>query len=65
MLLVDVNIDAAEKAAKLVSQRSPNIKALAFKADVSKEDEVKAAVDKAVAEFGRLDVMVCSSYSPR
>ena len=58
VLLVDVNIDAAEKAAKLVAERAPNVGAVAFKADVSKEDEVKAAVDKAVEAFGRLDVVV-------
>ncbi|KAJ3540576.1 hypothetical protein NMY22_g4237 [Coprinellus aureogranulatus] len=57
VLLVDVNIDAAEKAAKLVSDRFPNVKAIAWKADVSKESEVEAAVKKAVQEFGRLDVM--------
>ena len=58
VLLVDVNIDAVEKAAKLVSERNPNIKAVAFRADVSKGADVKAAVDKAVELFGRLDVMV-------
>lgn len=58
MLLVDVNAQAVEKAAKLVSQRFPNIKAAAFKADVSKETEVKAAVDKTVELFGRFDVIV-------
>jgi hypothetical protein len=59
VLLVDVNVAAVEKAAKLVSERSPNIKAVALKADVSKEAEIKSAVDKAVELFGRLDVVVC------
>ena len=58
MLLVDVNLEAAERAARLVAERTPNAQAVAFKADVSKEAEVKAAVDKAVELFGRLDVMV-------
>ncbi|THG94689.1 hypothetical protein EW026_g6824, partial [Hermanssonia centrifuga] len=57
VLLVDVNLEAAEKAAKLVAERFPNVKALAVKADVSKEADIKAAVDKAVETFGRLDVM--------
>ncbi|TEB35334.1 short-chain dehydrogenase [Coprinellus micaceus] len=57
VLLVDVNIENAEKAAKLVSERFPNVKAIAWKADVSKENEVEAAVKKAVEEFGRLDVV--------
>lgn len=65
VLLVDVNLEAAEKTLKLVNERYPNVKASAVKADVSKEADVKAAVDKAVELFGRLDVMVgifCSQY---
>ncbi|KAH6915451.1 short-chain dehydrogenase [Coprinopsis sp. MPI-PUGE-AT-0042] len=57
VLLVDVNFENAQKAAKIVSERSPNVKAIPFKADVSKEAEVKGSVDKAVEEFGRLDIM--------
>ena len=58
MLLVDINLAAAEKALALVQQRYPNVKAAAIKADVGKEADVKAAVDKAVELFGRLDIMV-------
>ena len=42
----------------MIAKRFPNVKALATKADVGKEDDVKAAVDLAIKEFGRLDVMV-------
>ena len=58
-MLVDIKLDPVEKAAALIKQRYPNVKAIAVKADVGKEADVKAAVDRAVAEFGRLDVMVC------
>jgi NAD(P)-dependent dehydrogenase (short-subunit alcohol dehydrogenase family) len=58
VLLVDINLEAAEKATALVSERYPNVKALATRADVSKEADVKAAVDLALKEFGRLDIMV-------
>jgi NAD(P)-dependent dehydrogenase (short-subunit alcohol dehydrogenase family) len=34
------------------------VKALATKADVGSETDIKAAVDVAVKEFGRLDIMV-------
>jgi len=57
VLLVDINIKAAESAASLIKSRYPNVKALATKADVGKEEDVKSAVDLAVKEFGRLDVM--------
>ena len=53
--------EAAEKTLKLVTERYPNVKASAVKADVSKEADVKAAVDKAVELFGRLDVMVSTT----
>jgi len=57
VLLVDVNLEAAERAAKIVNQKYPNVKALAVKADVGKEADVQAAVDTAKKEFGRLDIM--------
>ncbi|KAL4075749.1 hypothetical protein V8B97DRAFT_1926528 [Scleroderma yunnanense] len=57
VLLVDISQTAVERTAALVQERFPDIKALACKADVGNEAEVKAAVDLAVKEFGRLDVM--------
>ena len=42
----------------MIAARFPNTKAFAIKADVGVEKDVKAAVDKAVEAFGRLDVMV-------
>ncbi|KAG6832877.1 hypothetical protein H0H92_004761, partial [Tricholoma furcatifolium] len=57
VLLVDNRVEAAEAGAELINKRYPNIKAIAIKADVSKEQEVKNAVDTAVEKFGRLDVM--------
>jgi len=57
VLLVDINLEAAEKGAVLINKRFPNVKAIATKADVGKEADVKAAIDRAVAEFGRLDVV--------
>lgn len=69
MLLVDINIDGARNGAKIIAERFPNVKAIATRADVGKEADVKAAVDLAVKEFGRLDVMVSKSFrralSPR
>jgi NAD(P)-dependent dehydrogenase (short-subunit alcohol dehydrogenase family) len=58
VLLVDVNIKAAESVAALIATRYPNVKAVAVKTDVGVEEEIKKAVDVAVKEFGRLDVMV-------
>ncbi|KDQ64927.1 hypothetical protein JAAARDRAFT_28585 [Jaapia argillacea MUCL 33604] len=57
VLLVDINVQAAEKAATLIKGRYPNVKIVATKTDVGKEEDVKAAIDLAVKEFGRLDVV--------
>jgi NAD(P)-dependent dehydrogenase (short-subunit alcohol dehydrogenase family) len=60
VLLVDINLEGAERGATLIKERYPNIKVVAIRADVGKEEDVKNAVDTAVREFGRLDVMVSS-----
>ncbi|KAJ1018013.1 hypothetical protein NDA13_006621 [Ustilago tritici] len=61
VVLADINLDACQKTADLVEQRfshsTPAVKAVAVKCDVSKEDQVAAVVQRAVDEFGRLDVM--------
>lgn len=63
VLLVDINLEGAQKGANLIKERFPNVKAIAVKADVGKEADVKNAVDTAVKEFGRLDVMVWISQT--
>ncbi|KAG8924897.1 hypothetical protein FRC02_010125 [Tulasnella sp. 418] len=58
VILADINVTAAEAAASQIKERSPDVKAIAVKCDVSKESDIKDTVDLAVKEFGRLDVMV-------
>lgn len=58
VLLVDINFPAAEKGVAIIVKRYPNVNAIAIKADVGKESDVKFAVEQAVKTFGRLDIMV-------
>ena len=58
VLLVDINPRGIEAVAVLIATRYPNIKAVVSKTDVGVEKEIKDAVDLAVKEFGRLDIMV-------
>jgi len=58
VILADLNLESAQKGAKLIAERYPNVRAIATKTDVGKEEDVKAIVDLAIKEFGRLDVMV-------
>ncbi|GAA5914726.1 hypothetical protein JCM6882_002724 [Rhodosporidiobolus microsporus] len=58
VVCADINEGAAQRAVELIQQQVPGAnKAIAVKVDVSKEAEIKAMVDKAVEEFGRLDVI--------
>lgn len=58
-MLADININAANKTHSLLKEKYPNApEAITVKVDVGKEQEIKALVDKAVEQFGRLDVMV-------
>jgi 3-oxoacyl-[acyl-carrier protein] reductase len=52
-------IDAAEKVAEQI--RTMGRRALAVKADVANFKEAHAVVDRVVAEFGRLDILVCNA----
>jgi hypothetical protein len=59
LVLVDVNGDRAEESAKLVAEAGGV--AVPFTADVRREGQVAAAVDAAVAQFGRLDIMFANA----
>jgi len=56
VVLADINLSAAESVAKQITEKYHQ-GAIAVKCDVSKESEVKELVERAVKEFGRLDVM--------
>jgi len=53
---VDIDLDGAEKTAAEVE--SLGRKAIAARADTTKRAEVDAAVGKAMAEFGKIDILV-------
>jgi NAD(P)-dependent dehydrogenase (short-subunit alcohol dehydrogenase family) len=59
--LCDLVSDRAEEAARGIMEAGGS--ALALMADVSKEDDVKRAVDAVLARWGRVDVLVNSAGS--
>lgn len=65
VVLADINLAAVQSVANLIKERYPKSIGLPVKCDVSKEVEVKATVDAAVSEFGRVDVMVSSTSLSR
>lgn len=60
VLIVDVVADAAEANAKHI--RDAGGTAVAMTGDVSQESVAKAMVERAVDEFGRLDILVQNAY---
>ncbi len=53
LVIADVNLDNAQKAADAISQSGG--KAIAVNVDVTKRESVTAGVERAVQEFGKLD----------
>ncbi len=60
VVVVDIKEESAAATAARIEQETDR-RALAMRVDVTNEDDVAAMVDKTVAEFGRLDVMVCNA----
>jgi NAD(P)-dependent dehydrogenase (short-subunit alcohol dehydrogenase family) len=57
-ILVKARSNAAEAEAVAREVREKGVKALAVIADVAKRDQVEAMVARALAEFGRVDILV-------
>jgi NAD(P)-dependent dehydrogenase (short-subunit alcohol dehydrogenase family) len=59
LVCVDARIEQAERAAAEVVAMGG--RAIGVKADITSQDEVAAAFDRAVAEFGQIDILVCNA----
>lgn len=58
VVCADIKLPTAEKTAEFITKLVGNKNsAVAFKADVSNENQVQALVDHAVSKFGKLDIM--------
>lgn len=57
--VIDWNEESAKATADTIKKAGG--KAIAIKADVSNEDEIKAAFDRVVKEFGHLDILVANA----
>ena len=55
LVLVDYKEESLGEAKQAIAEQHPKVRLIAVVADVSKEEAVKNYVDKAVAEFGRID----------
>lgn len=58
VVCADIRAEAVEKTLGLINEIVADApKCIAVTCDVGKESDIKSMVDKAVAEFGRLDVI--------
>lgn len=64
ILLSDINETTVTKAAEIIRSQFPHAEVISMTCDVSKEADVKAMVDRAVQEWGRLDVLVSPAPLP-
>ena len=61
VLIADVDIDSTIANAETIDGAGG--RAVAMKADVSRADEIEAMVERAHAEFGRIDILVNNAFS--
>jgi NAD(P)-dependent dehydrogenase (short-subunit alcohol dehydrogenase family) len=58
VLCLDLNLEWAQKTAEMATARLQKAKAVPLKSDVTKAADCEAAVQMALKEFGRLDILV-------
>ncbi|KAF2028526.1 NAD(P)-binding protein [Setomelanomma holmii] len=58
VICLDLNLEWAQKTVELTSSKPGRAKAIALRADVTKAVDCEAAVQSALKEFGRLDILV-------
>ncbi len=62
VLIADVETDEAEDNAERI--RAAGGRAIALRTDVVEDEQVKAMVERAVQEWGRLDIVVNNAFDP-
>ena len=61
VLIADVDMDAAQANAETIAEAGGH--AVTMQADVSRGDEIQSMVERAYAEFGRIDILVNNAFS--
>src|SRR4051812_33544441 len=63
VLIADVNADAAQANADRIKQAGGT--AIGAQFDVSQQDDVRGMVERAVGEWGRLDILVNNAFTAK
>ncbi|KAJ6051438.1 hypothetical protein N7499_010802 [Penicillium canescens] len=58
VICIDLNLEWANKTVEMINSKPGRGRALAFRADVTSEENCQAAVQAAIEQFGRLDILI-------
>jgi NAD(P)-dependent dehydrogenase (short-subunit alcohol dehydrogenase family) len=58
VICIDLNLEWANKTVEMINTKPGRGRALAFRADVTSEEDCQAAVQQAMEKFGRLDILI-------
>ncbi len=61
VIIADVNLEAAEKAAQDIGRLTQNTHIMSLKMDVTKEDEVDHGIQHIIAQSGAIDILVSNA----
>lgn len=61
VIVTDVNEAGVQETAVMIERDFPGRRAIGLKLDVTNEAQMAAVVDRAVSDFGRLDIMVANA----
>ena len=60
LAIIDLDVDKAHESAKQI-QAETGHKAIAYRADITKQDDIQQVVDAIVQDFGKLDIAFCNA----
>jgi rhamnulose-1-phosphate aldolase/alcohol dehydrogenase len=61
VVVADINFESAKRVADDIEQKAGKGKAYALKVDVTKDEEVAAAFEEIILNYGGLDILVCNA----
>jgi NAD(P)-dependent dehydrogenase (short-subunit alcohol dehydrogenase family) len=58
VICIDLNLEWANKTVEIINSKPSRGRAIAFRADVTSAEDCQAAIQHAIEQFGRLDILI-------